>query len=1111
MIFRSALSLTLLLLISGVLRAQTTIYVSPSGSDTNPGTVSQPLQTISKAMSVAAAGTTIYLRGGVYNISSTLGAAVSGSAGNSINLWAYPGEKPVLDFSGESYSASSRGIEIKRNYWYIKGLDIRNAGDNGIFISGSNNIVENCSVSYCKDTGIQISSGGSNNYIHNCDAFDNNDPATQGQNADGIDVKLAAGPGNVLRGCRVFDNADDGYDCYGTANKVVFDSCWAFHNGYNLWNIQGFTGNGNGFKLGGDDSIGTHIVTNCVSFDNVVKGFDQNNNMGGITVYNCTSFRNGTYNYSFPYAPVSGVDTFKNDISFEAGSADVRIVTGAVQDSNSWQGHTVTAADFLSLDTSLARLPRLADGSLPSTALFRLAPGSLLIDAGTDVGIAYEGNSPDLGAFESGTGPAVLASNGKGGGDWNSASTWAGGVLPDSTSYVVVLSTDSVSVGPSDAANCENLTLLAGGRLADSGPLTVTGTFSLLPNARYYNNNPSVPSFPRAGIYNIDPQSYYIHASGAGSVIGAAGYDSTFGNVIVIRSGTACGVDLTVEGNLTVNTGGSDSVFCATGTSVNRSLNHTVKGDVSVISGAISCVDGASDLMGVWHVEGDVTVGDSSTPPGVACMGPLSGPCDGHRLGVFNIGGSLSFVNGARLQAGSSPKSTSVSETGIINLGGNLSVDSATTFETNSAGIFALNFVGGTTQSVALHAPFVLSSTGMQPVVNDTVYGGSSVTFVSTGKSWLAGGKGSFVVNGTLSMPASDTLKGGQAFYLTDGATFGTAAGSGLDSTGCIQVTGGVYLSRKANFVYNGITPQVTGGWLPDTVNKLTVLNQAGVRLTRSLFVSGTLGVVIGKLLLGANDITVASTTGGSSTRYVATDSTGMLRMPGVGAALSLFPVGTPAGYAPVWVAAPNGGGPIGVSVAQDSGLGGTNVGRVNLKWTVAAAAGGGYTLQLGWPGSEEDSSFAADRSALSRIFAKSDLSYIEAGSGNYTTQSVSAPFTTSRSGIALPGTFVVGNFGVTPVHSGGGAPAVFRLYGNYPNPFNPATTLGFSVARNGYATLKVYNILGQQVATLFSGNAMVGKLYSVRFDAGAFSSGVYFGILESGGQREIHKMVLMK
>ncbi len=393
--------------------AEAQIYVSPQGNDTSgTGTIINPYRTIQKALSYAYADTTIYLRDGIYSFTSTLKFNRSGSQGKYIKLWAYPGEHPILDFSGETYSSSSRGVTISVNYMYVKGLVIRNAGDNGVYISGGYNIVENCQIYNNKDTGLQISSGGNNNYIYNCDAYDNNDPATNGQNADGIDVKLDAGPGNVLRGCRVFDNADDGYDCYQTSYQVIFDSCWAFHNGYNLWNIPNFTGNGNGFKLGGNFVPGPHRVTNCVSFDNVIKGFDQNNNTDGVTLYNCTSFRNGTYNFSFPNAPSSGngEDTLKNNIAYKGGwnksagsGGDTHLNSACILQANSWVGFTVTDTDFISLDTSLARVQRLADGTLPKTNFLTLNPSSSLVDAGVDVGILFNGKAPDLGAFETGT------------------------------------------------------------------------------------------------------------------------------------------------------------------------------------------------------------------------------------------------------------------------------------------------------------------------------------------------------------------------------------------------------------------------------------------------------------------------------------------------------------------------------------------------------------------------------------------------------------------------------------------------------------------------------------------------------------------------------------
>ncbi len=385
-----------------------TIFVSLRGSDDyGNGSINMPFQTIPKAISISTPGSTIYIRGGVHNYSSTIKLNKSGTIGNYITIAAYNNETVVLDFAQETYSSAMRGIQIDKgfNYWYLKNLIIKNAGDNGIYIAGNNNIVENCQVSFCKDTGIQITNGGSYNYIHNCDAFDNNDPATGGQNADGIDVKLGGGPGNVLRGCRSYDNADDGFDFYETSNRVVVDSCWAFHNGYNLWNIPAFTGNGNGFKLGGNFVSGFHVVTNCVSFDNTVKGFDQNNNTAGIVLYNCTSFRNGTYNFSFPTSPVDGQDTLMNNISYAAlgGGDGTHITSNSVMTTNSWNGFNITNNDFISIDTSLARTFRALDGTLPSTSFLRLNSGSSMIDAGTKIGITYKGLLPDLGAFETNT------------------------------------------------------------------------------------------------------------------------------------------------------------------------------------------------------------------------------------------------------------------------------------------------------------------------------------------------------------------------------------------------------------------------------------------------------------------------------------------------------------------------------------------------------------------------------------------------------------------------------------------------------------------------------------------------------------------------------------
>jgi hypothetical protein len=90
-------------------------------------------------------------------------------------------------------------------------------------------------------------------------------------------------------------------------------------------------------------------------------------------------------------------------------------------------------------------------------------------------------------------------------------------------------------------------------------------------------------------------------------------------------------------------------------------------------------------------------------------------------------------------------------------------------------------------------------------------------------------------------------------------------------------------------------------------------------------------------------------------------------------------------------------------------------------------------------------------------------------------------------------------------------APREFKLYNNYPNPFNPSTQIRFSLPKDGFTSLKVMNILGQEVATLFEGNAKSGNILEVTFNAGKLSSGIYFARLQQAGKISIQKMNLIK
>jgi 1,4-alpha-glucan branching enzyme len=91
-----------------------------------------------------------------------------------------------------------------------------------------------------------------------------------------------------------------------------------------------------------------------------------------------------------------------------------------------------------------------------------------------------------------------------------------------------------------------------------------------------------------------------------------------------------------------------------------------------------------------------------------------------------------------------------------------------------------------------------------------------------------------------------------------------------------------------------------------------------------------------------------------------------------------------------------------------------------------------------------------------------------------------------------------------------GNIPENFELDQNYPNPFNPITNIGFRISELGFVNLKVYDVLGTEVATLINEEMLPG-FYDITWNAEGLSSGVYFYKLEAGAFREVKKMILMK
>jgi hypothetical protein len=111
------------------------------------------------------------------------------------------------------------------------------------------------------------------------------------------------------------------------------------------------------------------------------------------------------------------------------------------------------------------------------------------------------------------------------------------------------------------------------------------------------------------------------------------------------------------------------------------------------------------------------------------------------------------------------------------------------------------------------------------------------------------------------------------------------------------------------------------------------------------------------------------------------------------------------------------------------------------------------------------------------------------------------SPDTISVSGTGSP---------ITGVDETGNQPKAYALSQNFPNPFNPTTQLKYSIKENGLVTLKVYDVLGQEVATLFVGQQTAGD-YTATFDGSKLASGIYFYRLQAGSFSQTKKMILMK
>ena len=393
----------------------TQYFVAPWGSDSARGTFDRPWASLKPVERRGRPGDTIFLRGGVYD---EVGKNVyqgpiqfSGTADEPITVMSYPGEWAIFDGGkhphhprtfGDGHSVS--GPNVLRFYgenvvW--ERMTFRHGVGRAFFITANHGVFRDIVSHDNHSDGLYLE--GSDNLFERITSFNNHSVANGGNSADGMKmvdgerVRIVFGRdaetrGNVIRYALFYNNSDDGLDVWDSWDTLVEYSL-SFDNGY------GPTGSGMGFKLGGGLRHGTGTVARFnVAFGNV-SNFDANASTG-VTMYHNTSWNARDIGFILRDQSETGGNVAHNNISFQdhVAVSDNHLT---VQSHNSWNVG-IDDPRFVTLDPS-------------SPDFLMLASGSPAVDAGRDLGYAYDGEAPDLGAVPYGarlpiTAEAVLSS-----------------------------------------------------------------------------------------------------------------------------------------------------------------------------------------------------------------------------------------------------------------------------------------------------------------------------------------------------------------------------------------------------------------------------------------------------------------------------------------------------------------------------------------------------------------------------------------------------------------------------------------------------------------------------------------------------------------------------
>lgn len=303
--------------------SRATYFVSPTGSSGNPGTFESP-KDLQSAINATVPGDVIFMLEGTYSVTTAahLNLWQDGTATNPIIYEAYPGHTVIIDGSGITPGVgTTRYVNMSGSWQKLRGVTVQNMPEYGIYINGNHNVIDGCTITGNRLSGIICYTSGSGpwtaasfNTIMNCWVHHNSDVGltggnyNNGGNADGI--APSRGQNNAVLHNLVEYNSDDGIDSWIS---------WGTKIQYNIVRNNGLgIGNGNGIKAGGNSQGKNAIVDHNLVYNNLSVGIDYNTGIN-VSMISNTTYGNAT-GYGFGSDTINQRNVSKSDTAVKYGT-----------------------------------------------------------------------------------------------------------------------------------------------------------------------------------------------------------------------------------------------------------------------------------------------------------------------------------------------------------------------------------------------------------------------------------------------------------------------------------------------------------------------------------------------------------------------------------------------------------------------------------------------------------------------------------------------------------------------------------------------------------------------------------------------------------------------